>query len=147
MTDNSVSMGCVSSYRDGASHKITNVPRTEAVINSHKNNRSNTIATNPQSWSSYKCSKNTRNKIQWMNKDRWTLTDNVFAIGITNHHTHRIEFIHALHMMLYEHHIVHCLLQFERIFLAWSDITQRLIQARHHRRQSIVAAGISKCTH
>lgn len=48
----SMSIGLVSSYSEGASHRIANVPNNDASVNNHKNKRSNTIATNPQSWSS-----------------------------------------------------------------------------------------------
>lgn len=41
-------------YKAGASQRIENVPKSDAVVKSHKNKRSNTMATNPQSWSSCK---------------------------------------------------------------------------------------------
>lgn len=50
--------------------------------------------------------------------------------------------------MLNEHHIMHGLFQFERVFSTWLHIAQRLIQSRHYARQSIISAGIiSKCAH
>lgn len=44
--------------------------------------------------------------------------------------------------MLNEHDIVHGLFQFERVLFARLHIAERLIQARHHARQAIIAAGI-----
>lgn len=44
-----MSIGFVSSYNDGASHNIANVPTIDAIVKIHKNNRSSTIATKPQS--------------------------------------------------------------------------------------------------
>lgn len=41
-------------HKAGASQRIENVPKSDAVVKSHKNKRSNTMATNPQSWSSCK---------------------------------------------------------------------------------------------
>lgn len=40
-------------YNDGASHRIKNVPRSDAIVKRYKNKRSNTRATKPQSASSY----------------------------------------------------------------------------------------------
>lgn len=55
-------------------------------------------------------------------------------------YTNRIEFVLALHMVLDEHYIVHCFLQFEWVLFANLNITHRFIQARHDRRQAIVSA-------
>lgn len=47
-----MSIGFVSSYKDGASHKMANVPTMEAMVKIQRKRRSRTMATKPQSWSS-----------------------------------------------------------------------------------------------
>lgn len=54
--------------------------------------------------------------------------------------TNRIELVLALHVVLDEHDVVHGLLQLERVLFARLDVTHRLVQARHNRRQAIVSA-------
>lgn len=49
--ENSISIGLVSSYNDGASARIAS-PANDANVNKYKKKRSKTIATKPQSWSS-----------------------------------------------------------------------------------------------
>lgn len=46
--------GLTSPQNEGASHKMTIVPRADIIENTHRNKRSNTMATNPQSRSSWK---------------------------------------------------------------------------------------------
>lgn len=44
----------VNTHKAGASHRIENVPKSDAAVKSQRNSRSRTIATKPQSWSSWK---------------------------------------------------------------------------------------------
>lgn len=115
----------------------------EASENSQRNSRSITIATNPQSWSS--C--NERGETE---KYQYTINIDVpvsaFHVVAMHRRTNRIEIVLSLHVVLDEHYIVHCLLQFERVLFPSLNVTHRFVQPRHHRRQSIVAAQSSETT-
>ena len=47
-----MSMAGVVSYRNGDSHRMTNVPSSETTLKSSSSTRSSTVAMNAQSWSS-----------------------------------------------------------------------------------------------
>lgn len=69
-----------------------------------------------------------------------------FHVVAMHRRTNRIEIVLSLHVVLDEHYIVHCLLQFERVLFPSLNVTHRFVQPRHHRRQSIVAAQSSETT-
>lgn len=60
--------------------------------------------------------------------------------------TNRIELVLALHVVLDEHDVVHCFLQLERVLFAGLNVTHRLVQSRHNRRQAIVSAQSTETT-